>query len=68
MDNIEEFLKSMFHYYDIDILLSVEPHIYKYFIDFERIYRYFQQTVETKDIYFLKRNLELVQFQHFRSS
>jgi len=34
----------------------------------ERIYRYFQQTEEIKDIYLLKRNFELVQLQHFRNS
>lgn len=67
MFSVEKFLKSMYHHYDGDVCLHIEHHINKYFIDFERIYRYFQQTEDIKDTYRLNRNFTPDQLLRFRS-
>lgn len=67
MDKIEVFLKAMYSQKDSDLYLGIDHIINRYFIDFKRMYHYYQVTEDFGDVYLIKRELSKERFDKFRN-
>lgn len=68
MDKIEVFLKAMYSQNGSDLLLDIDNIISRYFLDFERMYRYYQVTEVIGDVYKIKSNFREERFNKFRNT
>lgn len=68
MDTIETFIKSMYAQKDSDVDLQVERFLFKYYMEFKRLYRYYQLSDDFGEIYRLKQVFGKERFELFKGS
>ncbi|MFD1771211.1 AbiU2 domain-containing protein [Sphingobacterium suaedae] len=66
MNVIERFLVAIYSEYDAGIDLRIDRFLNKYAREFEKTYKYFQNTMDTADTYRLERHFSKLEIEGFR--
>ena len=68
MDVIERFLVAIYSEYDAGIDLRIDRFLNKYAREFEKTYKYFQNTTDIADTYRLERHFSKLEIEVFRNN